>query len=119
MISSIFISVLAASTTLASPFGSRSTTETTPLPPRYNGSTTGGIYLYAVSDREIPIQAQDGQLVFTKTPPARICPCSDEFGADNFTAFYSSGVDVPTLQLVYTYIYYSISVIIPLTPFLS
>ncbi|KAL9106817.1 MAG: hypothetical protein Q9227_008239 [Pyrenula ochraceoflavens] len=74
------------------------------LPARYNGSTNGATWLYTEPNRgsyaEVPVQALNGTLIFTTTPPNRVCPCSSEFGADKYTGFYFGGsTEAPTLQL--------------------
>ena len=82
-----------------------------PLPPRYHNDLRGATFLDSFENggvspppysfQQVFIQAIDGRLVFTRDPPTRICPCSDSFGAQDFTGYYVGGTnEKPTLQLV-------------------
>lgn len=83
-----------------------------PLPTRYKNGVADATFLYSGESggiatpptqyQTVYIQAIDGELVFTQNPPTRICPCSDSFGAQNFTGYYigETKKGAPTLQLV-------------------
>ena len=91
-----------------------SQTKNVALPPRYHESLAGATFLTSGENggvvpgpngpdqyEDVYIQAIDGALVFTQNDPTRVCPCSDSFGAKNFTGYYVGGTaDKPTLQLV-------------------
>lgn len=104
---------LGATTALAAPASEPQLSQRSmPLPSRYNG-TTNAVFIDSVENggivpgpngpdqyATVPIQAQDGKLVFTQQDPSRICPCSTSFGAQNFTGYYVGGTNAaPTLQL--------------------